>query len=122
MNASISHPVVGKIKTFVRQHKAWSAVIALIILAMLYGGYRTMAAKTAPTQYVMATVTRGTIVSAVTGSGQVSTSNSVDIKPKVSGDVTGVYVSAGDAVTEGQILARLDATDALQSYNDAKNS
>jgi len=62
------------------------------------------------------------LISSISGTGQVSTSNQVDIKPKVSGDLTAVNVVAGQEVKKDDIIAKIDSRDALMSYNEAKAS
>lgn len=95
------------------------------MLALVYGGYTAFAAmrgKTTETRYVLGTVTRGTVIASVSASGQVSSSDSIDIKPKAGGDIVWVGVKAGDTVYAGQALASIDATDAKQSIADAEQS
>ncbi len=72
------------------------------------------------TRYVLATVARGSVITTVSGTGQVSTSNQVDVKPKVSGDVTAVMVKAGQTVRAGVALAYIDARDAQKAVRDAQ--
>ena len=74
----------------------------------------------AETKYVFAAVEKGTIVTSITGSGQVSVSNQVDVKPKVSGDVIYVGVKNGQEVRTGQFLVQLDSTDARKTVSDAE--
>jgi HlyD family secretion protein len=71
------------------------------------------------TRYVLAAIERGTIITSITGSGQVSTSDQIDIRPKTSGDVTYVGVKNGQEVRAGQLLVQLDSTDAKKAVEDA---
>jgi multidrug efflux pump subunit AcrA (membrane-fusion protein) len=58
----------------------------------------------------------------VSATGQVTPNSRVDLKPKVNANVTGVYVKAGERVSSGQVLFKLDATDAYKQVRDAKTS
>lgn len=72
--------------------------------------------------YVMSAVTKGTIISSISGSGQVATSNQVDLKSKASGDVTLLSVTEGHDVSQGDVIARLDAAIAQKNVRDAEVS
>jgi multidrug efflux pump subunit AcrA (membrane-fusion protein) len=105
------------------------AIILVIVAVCGYFGYRAITQKQLPLRYVMAAVTRGTLVTTVTGSGQVSGLNQIDIKPSVSGAITKVLVKQGDTVKAGTSLFNIDnqtavkaIRDAAQSVNDARLS
>ncbi|MHB8831250.1 MAG: biotin/lipoyl-binding protein, partial [Patescibacteria group bacterium] len=76
----------------------------------------------AETRYALAQVTKGTIITTVSGSGQVSGDQQLDIKPKVSGTVTKVLVKVGDKVKAGQPLVELDRKEAAKTVRDAAQS
>lgn len=99
-------------------------IISLIVLSVAsYAYYHYIYnAATSVTTYQYATVTRGAITSTVSGTGQVTPNSQVDLKPKVNASVVGVYVRSGDRVKTGQVLFRLDATDAYKQVRDAKIS
>lgn len=111
-----------KIKTFVAGHKVISSVIVIFIAGLGYWTYKSLTNTSGETSYVLASVQKGTLIVSTSGTGQVSTSNQVDIKPKASGDVTWVGVKAGDAVRAGQALAQINNTDAKQAIVDAEQS
>ncbi len=109
-----------KIKKFIMAHKIISGIV---VIAVAFGAYKTFAkTATAATQYTLGQVTKGTIVSTVSATGQVSATDQVDIKPKVSGEVTWVGVKAGQYVSEGQALMTIDNTDAKAAVADAEAS
>lgn len=108
--------------SYILKHKVLFVVALLIILGGGYYGYKKFTSTTAAPSYVLAAVEKGTIITSVSGSGQVSASNQVDVKPKASGDVLTVSVKNGDVVKAGQTLAQLNARDALQTVRDAQNS
>lgn len=58
----------------------------------------------------------------ISGNGQVSASNEVDVQAKTSGEITGVYGKAGQAVKTGTVLAYIEASDAQSAVEDAKLS
>lgn len=100
-------------------------VSALIALALFGGGY-SIWKKNHPTvvatRYVIGTVEQGTLTTAVTGSGQVSSQNELALKPKVSGDITQIAVKNGATVKAGSVIAVLDARDAYKAVRDAQSS
>lgn len=108
--------------SFIKIHKVISAIIAIVIIAVGYYGYKDVFAKTTTTTYVLGQVTRGTITTTVTGTGQVSPSDEVDINPKASGEVTQVDVKVGDSVKAGQVIAQIDDTTAEKTLRDAQAS
>jgi multidrug efflux pump subunit AcrA (membrane-fusion protein) len=105
---------------FVSAHKVWSVIIAIVVLGGGWWLWGITHPAVTQTYYVMGTVSTGTIVQSVSESGQVSTTDSVDLQPKVSGELTSVNVQAGQHVAAGQTLMTIDNTTALQTYNDAK--
>ncbi len=101
-------------------------LLTAIVLAALIGGgayiqHRRAAAAKSETRYALTAVAKDTIVSAVTGSGQVATSDQVDLKPKVSGDLLAYNLKAGQAVKNGQLLVSINASDALKAIRDAQD-
>jgi HlyD family secretion protein len=101
-----------KIRVFVAQHKI-ASTLAIVVVAG--GGYYIYGRLTST-----ATASKGTVIVAVSGTGQVSASNQVDIKPKVSADVVSVPVSVGQSVKAGAVIAYLDATNARKAVRDAQ--
>ncbi|MFA6300884.1 MAG: efflux RND transporter periplasmic adaptor subunit [Candidatus Paceibacterota bacterium] len=111
---------LNKIKTYALAHKIISSVFILLILLLGYWGYGKITSASGETRYVMGTATRGTIISSVAGSGQVSAINQIDIKPNVSGTITYVGVQPGDKVASGKLLFSIDDTTAQKAVRDAK--
>ncbi len=109
-------------RSYAKRHKVISTIVILVVV---YGGYRAYAATTAPStapRYVTSTVATGTVVASLTETGQVSASQTLTLSPKASGEVVGVYVTPGQSVYAGQVVAQLDATDAEQSLRSAELS
>jgi len=109
-----------KILKFASSHKLASGVIVFLLIGGGYFGYNKFFGNKNTTSYVTAAVQKGTIVVSVSGSGQVSASNQIDIKPKASGNVVYVGLSQGQEVKAGTLLVKLDATDAEKSVRDAE--
>ncbi|MDB5238082.1 MAG: family efflux transporter subunit, HlyD family secretion protein [Candidatus Kaiserbacteria bacterium] len=120
MQAHISR--IAGLKKYVIAHKVLSGFLAVVILGVGYAGYKHFNPVVVQTRYVLSNVATGTIVAVVSGSGQVSASNQVDIKPKASGDVTAVLVAEGQYVGSGAAIAYIDATDAQKAVRDAQTS
>jgi macrolide-specific efflux system membrane fusion protein len=64
-------------------------------------------------------VMQGTVEQSVSASGSVESSKKQSLSFEASGTVTKLYVKAGDKVTKGKVLARLDQTAAKQDVSAA---
>jgi HlyD family secretion protein len=109
-----------KIINFFSKHKI---LIGLIVIGLAIGGYfifKSLASTPAASHYVVATVEKGTLITSVSGTGQISVTNQVDVKAKASGDLYNVPVVAGQEVKTNDILAQINAKDALKTVRDAK--
>jgi HlyD family secretion protein len=109
----------NKILKIITKHKI---IFGIVVIVLVGGGYysaKAFGGTTAETRYVLATVEKSTLITTVSGSGQISASNQVDVKSKVSGDVLSVSVKNGDEVKAGAILAQLDSQDAYKTVRDA---
>jgi len=109
--------IIAKIKNFIIAHKIWSVVILVVVIFIGYKIFGSTAA--AQVRYVTATVEKGTIISSVTGTGQVEASSSIDLKSKISGTITRVNIKPGQFVSRGQTLFSVDAVDAERALRDA---
>ncbi len=121
-SAKTPRGVIANARRYVLAHK----MMSIILIAALGGGsywtYQKLKPSSSQTRYTLGTVATGTIISTVSATGQVSASNSIDIKPQVSGTITKVLVSAGNKVGAGQALATVDNTTALQTLNASKKA
>jgi len=83
-------------------------LIAVFAVVLLAGFFIIKNKKPAATgQYQTATVEKGTVVSTVSASGKVLTTNTLSISTEASGVVKKVYVADGDKVVAGQKLAEI---------------
>lgn len=121
------HTLLLRIKTFcgpvwrwARVHRVLAAVAVIAVVGAGWYGYKKITAVPAETRYIVANVTRGVLITSVTGTGQVSVVDQRDVKPKVSGDVTYVPVKNGQTVYAGQLLVQLDTADTQKAVDDAQ--
>lgn len=100
--------------------------ILLVIGGLVLLGGGTLWAKTRtpaqPLRYVVAAATKGTVITSISGSGQVSGQNQIDIKPTVSAELTKILVQSGQSVSSSQALFELDPKEALKTIRDATRS
>lgn len=93
----------------------------LFIVAVGYFGYTHFFSNTgSKITYTLEKVTRGTLTTYVSSSGQVIVKNQVDLKPQAGGTVVRVPVTVGQYVKKGQLLLALDARSALSGLTQAK--
>ncbi|MFZ5391483.1 MAG: efflux RND transporter periplasmic adaptor subunit [Patescibacteria group bacterium] len=112
----------NKLLVFLKAYKYWSIGLVLILLGGGYYVYAHLNSTDGVTKYVLAEVSRGTLVKSISGTGQVSASDQVDLKTKASGDLIYLNIKAGQEVKAGDLLARLDTKDALKTVRDAEVS
>lgn len=113
--------IIGSIKKFVVGHKIWTGLIVLIIIGGSYEIYQYTRPAGEP-QYTLSRVRMGNIVQTVTGTGQVAASNQLSITSQVSGTIQSIKVSVGQHVNNGDLIATIDPTNALNALNSAKIS
>ncbi|MFA5870471.1 MAG: efflux RND transporter periplasmic adaptor subunit [Candidatus Paceibacterota bacterium] len=111
-----------RVLSYIKLHKLLSAIILIVLFVVIYWIFGGFSPAIVPTKYVTANVSKQTIMVTVSGSGQVSAKNQVEIKPKVSGDVTWIGVGAGIEVKKGQALFSIDSTTAQKSIRDAESA
>ncbi|MBI5135486.1 efflux RND transporter periplasmic adaptor subunit [Candidatus Uhrbacteria bacterium] len=103
--------------------KRWVLLVAA--LAVAGGGWvwrRSNSSADIGPQYVLATVEKGSVVVSISGSGQVSASNQVDVKPTVGGTIRSLPIKQGASVGAGTTLAVLDSTSAQKAVRDARTN
>lgn len=96
----------------------------LFFIVLIIGGgyyaYKSFKTKTTPTQYVTTAVEKGTLTVSVSGTGQVSSSSQVDIKPLASGKIIRVGAQVGQEVKANTVLVQLDSSEAQKTVRDAQ--
>ncbi|EKD24079.1 MAG: hypothetical protein ACD_81C00114G0006 [uncultured bacterium] len=108
------------IKEYFLAHKIISIVTLIVVVFAGYWGYGKLTDTSAEPRYVTAAVEKGTLITSITGTGQVSASNQVELKAKASGDITTIAVVNGQEVKVGALIVQLDARDAQKAVRDAE--
>lgn len=111
-----------KIKKWVVSHKKTSILLLLLIIFVGYKIVGNVISTEGEVQYITARAERGSIVSSITGTGQVSASNRVDVVSLVSGDIVFVPVKLGQVVKKGESLASVDSRNARRTVENAELS
>jgi len=114
---SQSSNFVAKVKNFIAGRKKLAAILILIIVILGFGLWRFLGDKGQQPQYQTAQVERGTIVSSVSASGQVISSNLVNITSSSTGIVKDVFVTDGEKITSGQKILEITLDQAGQAKN-----
>ena len=113
----------ASIKAQAIAHKAWATIVVLMLVV---GGYESVAnaqsSGSTVTKYAVAAVTQGTIIDTVSGTGQVGTSNQVELTSSVSGNLTSLPVIEGQSVTAGQVIATIDSSQAALDLQNAQTT
>ena len=105
MNISKVHQLISK---FRMQSKIRLLLgISVILLSMLLLKHFLFLDNKQTTTYETTVVTKGTLISTVSGSGTITSGNNTTIITKASGTVTNVYVKNGDIVKKNQKLAEV---------------
>jgi len=114
--------MIPKILKQILRHKLITSIILLLIIGGGYFGYQKLAGNKNAVRYVTTAVEKGTLIVSVSGSGQVAALEQVDVKPKVSGEISALYINKDQEVKEDQVLAELDSNDAKNTVRDAQTS
>ncbi|NTW15603.1 MAG: efflux RND transporter periplasmic adaptor subunit [Candidatus Moranbacteria bacterium] len=117
---------LGRTWSFFRKHPYWAV---LAVFAVAGGGYfwyrQSNSAANQSASIRTSTVERTDLRVSVTGSGQVYAREEVALKAPAAGDaieVTGVSVKNDQKVKKGDLIATLDASDAVKAVRDAELS
>lgn len=106
---------IKKFWSWLRKDKKRLIGTVVLVIVLVFGIWKFASAKSAKVQYQTTAVTKGTIVSSVSASGQILTSNLVNVGTQATGVVKAVYVKDGETVYAGQKIAEitLDSDGAL---------
>ena len=111
------------IGNFIKKMRAHKIISGIVVVAIIGGGYYWYAsANVAPTvtKYVVEDAATGTIVSSVSGTGQVEAGTTINVTAKVSETVTSIPAKVGEHVSAGQVLVRLDPTSEQRALAQAQ--
>ena len=114
--------MISKLLTQIRRRKFTAGIAFFVIIGGGYLVFQNVNGSDGPIQYVTVTAEQGTLVLSVSGSGQVSVSDQVDIMPKISGDIATISIVQGKEVKAGSLLVQMDTRDAEQAVRDAETS
>jgi multidrug efflux pump subunit AcrA (membrane-fusion protein) len=97
------------------------AVGAVAIVTLSYVSYSHFFGSSAgTTKTILAKASVGSVISRVTGSGQVAAISQTDVTSNVSGDISYVAVVPGQEVVLGQALVSIDDKDAVKAVRNAE--
>ena len=103
-------------------HSKWFYFLLILVAAGIFYYYRQANNTKAETRYILSAAATSTVINTISGTGEVSASNQINIIPQVSGDILELNIKTGQKVKAGDIIAKLDDTDARAQVNKAKNS
>ncbi len=119
--------IISNIKTglghffkLIFRRKAVVFTILVVLGVIFYFGYQASKSGIASASYVTETVSKGTIITSVSGSGQITVGSQVNINPTVSGKVISLDVKNGQVVKAGTVIAKIDDVEGQKAVRDAK--
>lgn len=118
-NSSHAQRLATRLRPRSRRQYLVSAAVLVIVIAAVGYWFLGRADSAAP-QTTVATVATGTFQQTVSGSGTIAPARQADLSFAVSGRVTSVKVEAGDTVSKGDVLARLDTVSLEAALASAK--
>jgi membrane fusion protein, macrolide-specific efflux system len=96
-----------RIKALIFSTKKRKIITLILVLVLIFFGWRMFGGQKSKTTYQTAEVTKGTLVVSLTEAGSVSVSNKVSIVTQASGIVNKVYVKSGENVNAGDKIAEV---------------
>lgn len=94
-------------------------LLCLVVIALAITSIGSSSASSAAEQRT-ATVKRGVVQSTVSGNGSLEAAQQVELNFGASGEVTEIDVEAGQKVSKGEVLARIDSSSARASLASAE--
>ncbi|WP_376795816.1 efflux RND transporter periplasmic adaptor subunit [Thermogemmatispora sp.] len=103
------------------RQRRWQVLIGLILLFVLIGGsvLTVVALRRGRVTYQYQRVARGTFTQVVSATGTLQ-GTVYNVTAPTSGKITALYVSVGQQVRAGQVLAKLDSTSLQDAVNQAQ--
>lgn len=114
--------IINHIGSAIYAHKILSVIIFLLLISGGYFAFAAINKNPSLPQYTLSRAAIGTITQTITGSGQVSASNQIDIQSQSSGMINSIPVSVGEHVDAGQLIATIDARQAAMNLENARIS
>ncbi|MBC7074388.1 biotin/lipoyl-binding protein, partial [Candidatus Parcubacteria bacterium] len=98
-------------------------IIISILIFLLIGSYfvwKKLKDKANDNRYFLTKVQRGNIVVSVSGSGQIKSQEEIDLKAKVSGEISEILVKEGQEIKKGELLFKIDPKNYEKALENAK--
>jgi hypothetical protein len=111
-----------KIKSLLLKHKAISLIVLIAIILLSVFGYKQITNKSEEVKTITQIVKTGDIEVSVSGTGQISSLDEINIQPEVSGDIIYVGTDEDEEVKKGKLLFRIDDSDAQKELRKAELS
>jgi HlyD family secretion protein len=121
-NKSIMKEKINKVKNKIKSNPKVSIFIILIFLVISFFVFKNSVFSKSETTYLVSKPKINKIETKVTSTGQVSSSNQIELQAKTGGVITNLYVKNGDFVKAGQIIATVENQNQLLSLRQAQNS
>ena len=116
--------IYTKFIIWVKAHQVTAVFAGVVLIFVLFFGYKKIFSSSPATNYVVGTVTKGDLVLTVNGTGQVEAENQVDLKPQgttqSASTITEVDVKQGDMVSANQLIAVIGNASASTQLAQAK--
>lgn len=98
----------GKIKSLnLFQTKRRKIATLLVVFVLVFLGWQVLKGNDKPVQYQTAKAERGTLISSISASGQVSSTNNENVTTSATGVIKTVFVKTGDLIDKGQPIAEI---------------
>jgi HlyD family secretion protein len=114
--------MIKKISSFIMKRKLISCVALIVLAVGGYYSYKHFSGGSSQTRYVLAAVEKGSLITSVSGSGQVSSSEQVEVKAKASGSIVYLGMEKGQEIKKGDLLVKIDTTNAQEAIETAQNN
>ncbi len=108
------------VKNYILRHKIISLAVLVILIVAGYQIIKSSNNSSTQIIYTAGKVTKGTLVSTVSGTGQVSASSQVDLKTQTSGNISYLNLKVGQDVYAGSVIAQIDSANAAFELENAK--
>lgn len=103
-----------KISKLIKNKKV--LLLILIFLSIIsFFFFKSFAKDKKEITYTTAKIEKGILINAISGSGQVTSIDQVDLKSKTSGKIVYVNLQNGKKVNQGELLLKLDTTEAQKN-------
>lgn len=104
-----------------KNRRVWLLLLIVVAVGVFFI-YRINKNTTNGSDYTMGSIEKGSIIVTVSGTGQIETSDQIDVKPNVAADIVAINIKAGQKVKAGDVIAKLDDNDLKDKVKQAKNS